>query len=103
MKYEKGKEDRILDNVWLINTGYMRTTKDKFAYKHPAMFPEELCEKHILSWSNEGDIIFDCFMGSGTTGKMAVLNNRRFIGIELDDGYFNIAKKRIEDAVNDLP
>ena len=103
MKYEKGKEDRILDNVWLINTGYMRTTKDKFAYKHPAMFPEELCEKHILSWSNEGDIIFDCFMGSGTTGKMAVLNNRHFIGIELDEGYFNIAKKRIEEAVNDLP
>ena len=103
MKYEKGKEDRILDNVWLINTGYMRTTKDKFAYKHPAMFPEELCEKHILSWSNEGDIIFDCFMGSGTTGKMAVLNNRKFIGIELDEGYFNIAKKRIEEAVNDLP
>ena len=103
MKYEKGKEDRILDNVWLINTGYMRTTKDKFAYKHPAMFPEELCEKHILSWSNEGDIIFDCFMGSGTTGKMAVLNNRRFIGIELDEDYFNIAKKRIEEAVNDLP
>ena len=103
MKYEKGKEDRILDNVWLINTGYMRTTKDKFAYKHPAMFPEELCEKHILSWSNEGDIIFDCFMGSGTTGKMAVLNNRHFIGIELDNGYFEIAKKRIEEAVNDLP
>ena len=103
MKYEKGKEDRILDNVWLINTGYMRTTKDKFAYKHPAMFPEELCEKHILSWSNEGDIIFDCFMGSGTTGKMAVLNNRRFIGIELDEGYFEIAKKRIEEAANDLP
>ena len=101
MKYEKGKEDRILDNVWLINTGYMRTTKDKFAYKHPAMFPEELCEKHILSWSNEGDIIFDCFMGSGTTGKMAVLNNRRFIGIELDEGYFEIAKKRIEEAYAD--
>ena len=39
MKYEKGKEDRILDNVWLINTGYMRTTKDKYAYKHPAIFP----------------------------------------------------------------
>ena len=101
MKYEKGKEDRILDNVWPINTGYMRTTKDKFAYKHPAMFPEELCEKHILSWSNEGDIIFDCFMGSGTTGKMAVLNNRRFIGIELDEVYFNIAKERIEKAIKE--
>ena len=100
MKYEKGKEDRILDNVWLINTGYMRTTKDKFAYKHPAMFPEELCEKHILSWSNEGDTILDCFMGSGTTGKMAVLNNRNFIGIELDKGYFEIAEKRINEAQN---
>ena len=98
MKYEKGKEDRILDNVWLINTGYMRTTKDKFAYKHPAMFPEELCERHILSWSNDGDTVLDCFMGSGTTGKMAVLNNRKFIGIELDEGYFQIAKQRIENC-----
>ena len=100
MKYEKGKEDRILDNVWLINTGYMRTTKDKFAYKHPAMFPEELCERHILSWSNEGDTVLDPFMGSGTTGKMAVLNNRRFIGIEIDENYFHIAEKRIAEAVN---
>jgi DNA modification methylase len=101
MKYEKGKEDRILDNVWLINTGYMRTTKDKFAYKHPAMFPEELCEKHILSWSNEGDTVLDCFMGSGTTGKMALLNNRKFIGIEKDDNYFQIAKKRINEALKE--
>ena len=101
MKYEKGKEDRILDNVWLINTGYMRTTKDKFAYKHPAMFPEELCERHILSWSNEGDTVLDPFMGSGTTGKMAVLNNRHFIGIELDESYFDIAKQRIEKSKQD--
>ena len=98
MKYEKGKEDRILDNVWLINTGYMRTTKDKFAYKHPAMFPEELCERHILSWTNEGDTVLDPLMGSGTTGKMSVLNNRNFIGIELDEEYFQIAKQRIENC-----
>ena len=57
----------------------------------------------ILRYSQEGDTVLDCFMGSGTTGKMAVLNNRNFIGIELDEGYFNIAKKRIEEAVNDLP
>jgi site-specific DNA-methyltransferase (adenine-specific) len=49
MKYEKGKKYRKMDNVWVINTGYMRTTKDKIAYKHPAIFPEELCERHILS------------------------------------------------------
>ena len=65
---------------------------------HPAPFPEKLAEDHIISWSNEGDTVLDCFMGSGTTGKMAVLNNRHFIGIELDDGYFNIARKRIEEA-----
>ena len=96
MKYEKGKEDRILDNVWLINTGYMRTTKDKFAYKHPAMFPEELCEKHILSWSNEGDTVLDCFMGSGTTAKMAQLNNRKWVGFEMSEEYCDIIKQRLE-------
>lgn len=98
MKYEKGKENRKMDNVWVINTGYMRTTKDKKAYKHPAIFPEEMCERHILSWSNEEDIVFDPMMGSGTTGKMAIFNNRNFVGIELDENYFNIAKERIEKA-----
>ena len=65
---------------------------------HPAPFPEKLAEDHIISWSNEGDTVLDCFMGSGTTGKMAVLNNRNFIGIELDEGYFQIAKERIESC-----
>jgi site-specific DNA-methyltransferase (adenine-specific) len=67
---------------------------------HPAVFPEQLANDHILSWSNENDIVFDPFMGSGTTGKMAVLNNRVFIGVELDESYFNIAKERIESVVN---
>ena len=64
---------------------------------HPAVFPEELACDHILSWSNEGDIVLDCFMGSGTTGKMAKELSRDFIGIELDENYFNIAKERIEN------
>ena len=67
--------------------------------KHSAPFPEQLANDHIVSWSNEGDTILDPFMGSGTTGKMAVLNNRKFIGIELDDTYFEIAKERINNAV----
>ena len=96
MKYEKGKEDRILDNVWLINTGYMRTTKDKFAYKHPAMFPEELCERHILSWSNEGDTVLDPFMGSGTTALACKETDRNFVGIELDEAYFNVSVGRLK-------
>ena len=65
---------------------------------HPAMFPEKLASDHIISWSNEGDTVFDPFMGSGTTGKMAKLLNRNFIGIELDPTYFDIACKRIEEA-----
>jgi DNA modification methylase len=66
---------------------------------HPAVFPERLAHDHILSWSNEGDTVFDPFMGSGTTGKMAKLLNRNFIGIELDEGYFKIAQDRINQAV----
>jgi site-specific DNA-methyltransferase (adenine-specific) len=65
---------------------------------HPAPFPEQLANDHIVSWSNEGDTVLDCFMGSGTTGKMAVLNSRNFIGIELDETYFDIAQKRIQAA-----
>ncbi len=63
--------------------------------EHPAVFPEKLANDHIISWSNEGDTVLDCFMGSGTTGKMALLNNRKFIGIEKDAGYFEIAKQRL--------
>jgi len=66
---------------------------------HPATFPEKLVNDHIISWSNEGDTVFDPFMGSGTTGKMALLNNREFIGIEKVDEYFEIAKNRIEKAM----
>lgn len=66
---------------------------------HPAIFPEKLAEDHILSWSNEGDVILDCFAGSGTTGKMALLNNRNFIGIELNDTYIKIAEERLNNVL----
>jgi DNA modification methylase len=102
MKYEKGKKDRIRDNVWLFNTGYMRTTKDKFAYEHPAMFPEQLAEDHIISWSNEGGVVFDPFMGSGTTAKMAQINNRKFLGFELSSDYIEIANVRLESINEDF-
>ena len=86
------------NNIWKYKVGGGFATKDKIAHKHPAIFPEKLAEDHIISWSNEGDTVLDCFMGSGTTGKMAILNGRNFIGIELDENYFEIAKKRIEKA-----
>ena len=55
--------------------------------KHSAVFPIKLAEDHILSWSNEGDIVFDPFLGSGTTMFAAIKNNRRFIGCEINEDY----------------
>jgi site-specific DNA-methyltransferase (adenine-specific) len=102
MKYKKGKEERKMDNVWALNTGYMRTTKDKIAYNHPAIFPEELCERHIISWSNEGDLVYDCFMGSGTTAKMSIINSRNWVGSEISSEYCDIINKRISDIPKTL-
>lgn len=87
----------IRTNIWSYAVGNNKSTTDKIAFKHPAIFPEKLAQDHILSWSNEGDTILDCFMGSGTTGKMCKLLNRHFIGIEISEEYFNIAKERIEN------
>ena len=89
------KEYGMRFNVWKYANGGNNSSKDKIAFSHPAVFPEQLANDHILSWSNENDIVFDPFMGSGTTGKMALLNNREFIGIEKVDEYFEIAKERI--------
>jgi len=96
MKYEKGKADRLKDNIWDISTGYMRSTKDKIAYNHSAIFPEQLASDHIITWSNEKDLIYDCFMGSGTTAKMAILNNRNYIGSEISKEYVDITEKRLK-------
>ena len=84
-------EYSVRGNIWEYNVRNMKG-------EHPAMFPEALAKDHILSWSSEGDIVFDPFMGSGTTGKMARLNNRDFIGCEISEGYFKIAQERIEKA-----
>ena len=86
----------IRHNVWKINPENSNKKR-----KHPAQFPEQLANDHIISWSNEGDIILDCFMGSGTTGVACVNTNRNFIGIELDEGYFEIAKSRICEVQTD--
>jgi len=65
---------------------------------HPAPFPEALARDHIISWSNPGDTVLDPFLGSGTTGKMAVLWDRNFIGIEIAEEYLSIAQRRIAAA-----
>jgi site-specific DNA-methyltransferase (adenine-specific) len=68
---------------------------------HPAAFPESLAADHIASWSNAGDVVLDPFLGSGTTGKMARILGRQFIGIERDEKYFDIAVSRISGHAND--
>ena len=72
---------------------------DKQKYKHPTIKPLELIEYHIENSSKEGDLILDCFAGSGTTLVGAINKNRRYIGFEIDKNYYEIAKKRIEEAV----
>lgn len=87
------KEYGVRFNIWKYNTGAGFTSKEGLS--HPAMFPEELAQDHIISWSNVNDIVMDPFMGSGTTAKMAIVNNRKFIGFEISKEYCEMANKRI--------
>ena len=83
-------------NVWEISQATGNTTG------HPAVFPIRLAQDHIISWSNEGETVLDPFMGSGSTGVACVNTGRKFIGIELDNTYFETAKQRIDNAVFSL-
>ena len=90
-KIEKRKESKPFsrrNNWWLImpQRGYG---------SHPACFPEQLANDHIISWSDEGDIVFDPFLGSGTTAKMALLNKRNWVGSEISEEYCQLIEKRI--------
>ena len=77
------------NNIWKYTTSF----NDKTG--HPAVFPEELAQDHILSWSNKKDLVFDPFMGSGTTAKMAILNDRNWLGFEISEEYCEMTKKRV--------
>jgi len=82
-------------NIWSYGIGNMNGTRDKIAFEHPATFPEALARDHILSWSNPGDIVFDPFMGSGTTAKMAYHTQRHYLGFEISQEYIDIANERL--------
>lgn len=89
---------------WINNIGDSKTVH-KFDNiignkLHPTEKPVDLLEYYVLNSSEPNDIVFDPFMGSGSTGVAALNTNRDFIGIELDEGYFNIAQNRIEEAAN---
>lgn len=98
MKNEHGKLDRKIieykeygrrKNIWVYSVGGGKIN-------HPAVFPLQLAKDHILSWSNQNDIVLDPFMGSGTTGIACLQTKRKFIGFEISDEYCNIAKERLE-------
>lgn len=78
------------NNIWSYGVGGVQEVGD-----HPAVFPEALAQDHILSWSNEGDIVLDCFCGSGTTPKKAKELSRHYIGIEISPEYVALAEKRL--------
>ena len=92
------KKEKTRTNIWSYAVGLGGTTRDKIAFQHPAVFPEKLAEDHIKSWSNPGDIVLDPMCGSGTTGKMALMNDRDFIGIDISPEYIEIARQRFADV-----
>ena len=88
--FERG----TLNDVWNIKRG----KRDSQLKGHSASFPEELVEKILLNFSNEGDVIYDPFMGTGTTGIVSKKLNRQFIGSELIKEYADLATLRINQA-----
>ena len=97
-KHEKGEGYFIRNeygrrsNIWKIHVGKNKTG-------HPAIFPEQLANDHIITWSNEGDVVFDPMCGSGTTLLMAKKNNRNYIGIDIAEEYVEMSKNRLEKLV----
>ena len=83
------KEYSKRNNWWYIPVGGGKTG-------HPAVFPERLAKDHIISWSNIGDVVFDPFLGSGTTAKMAIETGRKFLGCEISEEYCEIIKNRLD-------
>ncbi len=93
-------KERKVNNIFFYNVG-KSSSKDKIAFEHPAIFPEQLVEDQIRTWSDEGDIVYDCFMGSGTTAKVAHLVKRRWFGSEISDEYVRIAHERLAEHISD--
>lgn len=89
-------------NIWRYANGGNNTSKDKEAFKHPAPFPDQLAADHIISWSNERDLVYDPFTGSGTTAKMAILHGRNYLGSEVSEGYCELAERRIAAVKKDI-
>lgn len=95
------KTERKVSNIFAYNVG-TSSSEDKIAFQHPAIFPEQLVADQIASWTDQGDVVYDCFMGSGTTAKVAHQLKRRWVGSEISEEYIEIARKRLETYIDKL-
>ena len=98
--YGKEMRDTFYDSSERYPTGIIEiSTANQHGKVHPTQKPVELMEYLIKTYTNEGELVLDFTMGSGSTGVACANTNRKFIGIELDESYFNIAEQRIASAV----
>ncbi|MEK6882973.1 MAG: site-specific DNA-methyltransferase, partial [Nanoarchaeota archaeon] len=91
----KIQEHKLRGNIWKYNVGAGQTTSDMIAFQHSAIFPDALAKEHIYTWSNESELIYDCFSGSGTMAKMAHLQKRNWIASEISKEYCELSEKRL--------
>ena len=96
------KEWGVRTNIWRIKNSGGFGQSSKASYKHPATMPEELARGHIQTWSNEGDVVVDPFMGSGTTAQISIEENRQFIGFEIDPTYHKMCEDRVRPLQDNL-
>ncbi len=89
-------------NVWELKVGRHHTTKDDFAFSHPALMPEKLANDLIVTYSNPGELVFEPFAGACTTCKQAVLNYRQYLAVELDRKFFRLAQRRMREAEDEV-
>lgn len=95
-----GKNPSDVWQIAKVTSGKNRSSKERMP--HPAQFPEDLIERLVLGFSNKGDLIFDPFIGSGTTARTAMLNDRKFIGFEINKEYCETLKIRLETTLEEI-
>lgn len=91
-----------LQNVWCYTVSGGSVAEEMIAHQHPAIFPEALVRDHVVTWSNEGELVYDPFSGSGTVAKCCLANRRNFIGSEVSKEYCELAELRLEEYRNNL-
>lgn len=109
----RGKDDELVkkgkrvvkemgrrNTIWKVVNNYGFSTKDKEVHKHPAIFPESLARDLIVSYSDKGDVVLDIYSGSGTTCKMAMLEDRRYLGCEISEDYYLLSLDRLNKYKN---